>query len=296
MRIADGAVTRIHCRILVERGELRLVDESRYGTLVNGQRVDKTVRLGLGDVIDVCGHILTIAREPEATVRDKQSSHHDGDNSSATGELSQQSLQALRQSVPPQNSRLHVDVIEDPHAAPRYRDAVQLAGRRVLLVMTDIRSTSPLPPTFLAELKATVRKIGSTTEDAGSVLEHLGKHFLDSGVQAAGMCVLANPETQMISVACAGTESPWVLRGGSRIARSQGAASVELGRVRGAQFPSKLLHFAQGDVLLVPSLAWNAYLGNALIQDFRSTVSISQWLRQVPNPPSGGSVLCLTFA
>lgn len=295
VRINDGAVTRVHCRVRLVGGELTLHDESRYGTLVNGQRVAGQVRLGMGDVIDICGHVFTVQRDAASAAHARPRSLHDGDVSD-TGELSPASLEAYRRSAPPQQSRLHVDVVEDPRPASRFRDAVQLSDRRVLLVMTDAVTPAPFAPAFLAELKASVRRVGSSGGDASAILENLSWIFLEAQQAASGVCALADPEAHVVSVALAGAESPWILRGGARIVRSQTFPSAELGRVRGAQFPSKLLHFGKGDTLLVPSQAWNGYLTQALVQDLRAPIHAAAWLRQVPHPPAGGSVLCLTFA
>ncbi|MGB8327879.1 MAG: FHA domain-containing protein, partial [Steroidobacteraceae bacterium] len=46
-----AAVSRRHCTLLREGGELMLIDHSRYGTLVNGERVAGRTRLRTGDTV-----------------------------------------------------------------------------------------------------------------------------------------------------------------------------------------------------------------------------------------------------
>lgn len=294
--IADSAVTRVHCLIRADYDQLTLIDQGRYGTLVNGQPVAGSVRLGLGDTIDICGHILVIQRgDAQSAARARPASLLESTEINPTGELSEVVKEHLR-TVPPPGPRLVVDVVEDRDPAPRYRDAVQLSGRRVLLALADLRTNVEPPPTLFWDLKTRLRKAGTVARDAGAILEDLGKVFVEAGTPAAGVCVLADPDASVLSIACAGREPPWVLRGGARLARPPSVASVELGRIRGAQFPAKLLHFAKGDALMVPSLDWAAMLGTILVRDFPGPIHAGAWLRQLPNPPRGGCVLCLTFA
>ena len=48
-----AGVSRRHCTLVRDRGELVLVDHSSYGTLVNGERVSERVRLHAGDRIHI---------------------------------------------------------------------------------------------------------------------------------------------------------------------------------------------------------------------------------------------------
>lgn len=194
-----------------------------------------------------------------------------------------------------------VEVVEDAAATTlRYRDAIRLADEHALLLMTDFAGNPALTPQFLQRWKDVVRKAGSRGKGPEAVLRALNQEFFDAGLQAVATCARMDVRERLINIACAGTAPPFVVRSaGNRVARVQATPSVALGRVRGAQFPEKSLHFDRGDTFLLPSASWMQVLEGVFAQG-QSPIPLQQvraaeWLRHQGLQPAGGSLLCLAL-
>ena len=63
--LLDDKVSRIHCGIRLSAGEFYLKDlKSRNGTYVNGQRVEDTIKLKVGDRIQVGSTVFVLDTSP----------------------------------------------------------------------------------------------------------------------------------------------------------------------------------------------------------------------------------------
>lgn len=190
-----------------------------------------------------------------------------------------------------------VEIVESVVGAQptRYRDAARLGTDCVLLVMTDIVGSKALAPAMIASLKTAVRSAGARGIGPDGVLQVLNQQLFEAGVHVAASCARLDVRERVLAVACAAAPPPWVIRGGQRAVRVQSAKSVELGRIRGANFSERRLHFEKGDALLLASTAWAAPLERTLSAGVPGPARPAQWLRIDPAQPQGGCVLCLSM-
>lgn len=293
--VSHASVSRIHCRLRVTDGRLVLHDESRHGTSVNGIRVQESTVLTYGDVIEIANAEFTVDEGTDVLAK--------------TAEVA-----TVGSSYPPPPTvaptaasaaagrSFRLEVVEtEPES--RYRDAVRLADGSVLLVMTDIlatRSEPPMPPPrrllpeWITRWKAAMRDGATRRESPDAVLQTLNQELFATSLTASATCARLDPNELLLTVACAGAPPPWVVRRESRPVRVQSPPSIELGRVRGAQFATRSLHFGVGDTLLLASVAYNGPFARVLGGGAIVTGAVADWVRS-QMPSTGASVLCLTL-
>ena len=320
-------VSRVHCRFRVTPTGLMLLDESTNGLLVNGMRVGKVVKLESGDVIEVGVHQLSVHETTEILEVGQgprpRSAHPVVEGSQGPlpptmfppPPFAPSSQPPRPPSMPPPlppsvpeppvtkptmnvepQAPFQVEVLEQvTQHQVRYRDAVRLADS-ALLVMTDFIGGRPLPAAMLAEWKAVMREAGTQGLGPDAVLQELNDELFKVGLQARASCARLDASEHLLAVSCAGASPPWILRAGPdpRVVRVQVTPSVELGRVRAAQFSPRTLHFDRGDALLLASDIWTPALEQLLAQRPPAGVAVGEWLRAQPRPP-GGSLISLTM-
>jgi hypothetical protein len=189
-------------------------------------------------------------------------------------------------------SPFQLTVIEAERGS-RYRDAVRSADDSVLLVMTD--ASPGLTAEQIKRCKEVVRRASKERMGPDGVLEALNREFSQASLVASASTARLEPARKVLTVGCAGAPPPWVLRQGSRRpVRMQMDPQVELGRVRGAKFITRTMHFDSGDTLLLPSLAWQPVLAEILARGVTDGVPVADWMSAQAAPP-GASLICLTL-
>ncbi len=70
LRLHDDSVSRLHARIFISYGEVRVADvESKNGVQVNGETIKETQRLVSGDVVSIGYATLVLRRPPRGPSR-----------------------------------------------------------------------------------------------------------------------------------------------------------------------------------------------------------------------------------
>ena len=299
----DSAVSRTHCRLAVDKGQLVLRDASSNGTFVNGARIGSSAHLSHGDTIQVAGHTLSVQQTPLPPVRPVVSIPPPDAAPPIVPEVQITSLANGEGpvAVPTSNvveSSFHVQVVEDlaaPTAALRYRDAVRLVDGSALVLMTDIMGEPALPPEAIAQWKTAVRAAGSRGLGPDAVLQVLNTEMFAAGLQATACCGWLDPRERLLAISCAGMPPPWIIRSSRKVIRVQATASVGLGTVKSAQWSARTLHFERGDTLLLPSTAWSTALEQTLEGNLPDMSRLPAWLRGHPAQPPRSSAICLTM-
>jgi hypothetical protein len=292
----DPRVSRTHCRIHTEAGQLVLADESSNGTFVNGLRVRGLAHLAHGDVIQIAGHTFTLQESPAIA---RPLATPVATPPPAAADVSRSVLPTMEEPVSeapgPTEVSFQLEVVEAVAPLARYRDAVRLADGSVFAIMTDLVGKPVLLPATMMRWKAAVRAAGARELAPNAVLQLLNEELFAAELQATSSCAKLDGTERLLSISCAGTPPPWVVRANGRAVQAHAPASVALGRVRNAQFVSRAVHFERGDTLLLSSASWSDALAQTLPGNVPANRRFAEWLRGHPRQPLDGCVLCLTL-
>jgi sigma-B regulation protein RsbU (phosphoserine phosphatase) len=68
--IQDGFLSRLHVSLHLREGRVFVQDSSRNGTLVNGERLEASREIGVGDVVELNGHELSLVGDEDLSASD----------------------------------------------------------------------------------------------------------------------------------------------------------------------------------------------------------------------------------
>ena len=278
----DGrGVSRVHCRVRMERRRASPVldNESRYGTLVNGAPVEQSVELKEGDVIEVPGHELVVARR----------------------RLTMPWLDPSR--PPPRILHAHpadyeVELVEGPGGVEaRYQDAVAIADHGCLLVMLDLIGTpgADVRAALVAGWRSGLRLAATRMRPPDQVLEQIHADLVQAGLKARATCARLDVAKQVVLVATSGPFAPWIVRASGRVAAVRLPPTVDMGTSRSMRFEVRVAHFDRGDALIIPSDKWAPELPPALAKTPPEPGKAVDWVHALPVVDEG-AVFCLTRA
>ena len=80
LRLEGKNVSRHHAWIIRENDDVTIGDESRYGTIVNGEKISTTTALTPGDRIQVGDYLISLESESDIDAEDTGVSHADDGN------------------------------------------------------------------------------------------------------------------------------------------------------------------------------------------------------------------------
>jgi pSer/pThr/pTyr-binding forkhead associated (FHA) protein len=191
-----------------------------------------------------------------------------------------------------------VEVVEDvlPAAPPvRYRDAVRFGDGSALCVVTDVLGAAPLSPETVARWKRAVRAAGANAPGPDAILQVLNAELLADNLKATAACARLDAKEGLLSIACAGTPPPWIIRANRRVVRAQSTASVGLGAMKSAHWAARTWHFERADTLVLASAGWATPLEETLEGNLPAVERLPEWLRGHPKMPPQGCAICLTM-
>jgi len=293
--LPERAVSRVHCRVRLEPEGPVLENASKFGTVVNGAKIEHLHDLEDGDVIQLGEHAIHVARA-------RRTAFWPGTTDEATAELPaddapEDDTPHFSPHAPTGARNYTLELIDDPSDAERrYHDAVALDDHGCLAVLIEVMSAPPRSDTLaaLAGLcKEAVRHVAKRGAAPDHVLELCHTEAVRAGVKAHATCVRLDVRKRVVLVSSAGPSPPRIVRATGRVANVQLPPTTELGVGRTMRFEVRAAHFDHGDTLLIPSEAWTPVLTVTLQRGVPEPGDPMRWLRALP-PVTGGTLLCLT--